>query len=529
MRNLAVLFLFFLTLSCQQAETPAVENQHLPGWPRHGVTYEIFIQSFADSNGDSIGDIQGVIDKLPYLTDLGIKAMWLMPVMESPSYHKYDVTDYRSIHSDYGTMEDFKTLVDQAHQRDIKIIIDLIINHTSDKHPWFIAAKNGNPQYRDYYVWADRDSIADQLAKKETSFDSDNITQWHAPDGDSTKDHYYGFFWGGMPDLNFDNPAVRDEMVDIARYWIEELGVDGFRLDAARHIYPDDQAEKSHAFWSEYYAKLKEIKPDIYLVGEVWENIEDQVPYAAGFSSLFNFDIAFSILESVNNQTQLSAFIHGHGWQVDSTTSFLDVYAESERAYARENKDFLIGTFLSNHDQNRTLSVLGNDPLKGKLAASILLTLPGHPYLYYGEELGMKGTKPDPNIREPFPWGDSYTTTWMEPEFTTATSVASVKQQQSDDYSILSHYKDLIQLRNEYHALSVGSMAVLEQNADELVAFERVYENEKLKIFHNLSDKEISVDAGSAGSVVFATFETPQVGSNMRLPARSTIIINMNN
>ncbi|MDH5380747.1 MAG: alpha-amylase family glycosyl hydrolase, partial [Cyclobacteriaceae bacterium] len=148
------------------------------------VTYEIFIQSFADSDGNGIGDFTGAASKLDYLKELGIEAIWLMPIMPSPSYHKYDVTDYRNIHPDYGTLEDFKNFVEEAHKRDIQVIIDLVINHSSDKHPWFIeAVANPNSQYRSYYVWANKDSIADQIAKKETTFDSDNITQWHAPNG----------------------------------------------------------------------------------------------------------------------------------------------------------------------------------------------------------------------------------------------------------------------------------------------------------------------------------------------------------
>ena len=197
------LSIFYFSCATLTEESPPLTSN----WP-NGVTYEIFVQSFADSDGDGIGDINGMTGKLDYLLDLGIGAVWLMPISPSPSYHKYDVTDYKGIHPDYGTMDDFKKFVEEAHEKNIKVIIDLVVNHTASGHPWFIEASSSpeNP-YRDYYVWADKDSIADQLAKKEISQDSDNITQWHAVNGDTTKEHYYGFFWGGMPDLNFDNPG----------------------------------------------------------------------------------------------------------------------------------------------------------------------------------------------------------------------------------------------------------------------------------------------------------------------------------
>ena len=166
-------------------------------WPL-GVMYEIFVQSFADSDNDGIGDIRGMTAKLDYLRDLGIQGVWLMPISPSPSYHKYDVTDYYGIHPDYGTVEDFKLFVEEAHKRNIRVVIDLVVNHSSSKHPWFQSAvSDPESSYRDYYVWADPDSIKEQIAKKTVTLDSDNITQWHPSSGN--EDYYYGFFWGGMP------------------------------------------------------------------------------------------------------------------------------------------------------------------------------------------------------------------------------------------------------------------------------------------------------------------------------------------
>ena len=188
--NLYLLLLIaLLFLSCDRSNKSETDS-----WP-YGVKYEIFVQSFADGNDDGKGDFNGLTAKLDYLKELGINGIWLMPIMNSPSYHKYDVIDYKSIHPDYGTADDFKNFVREAHKRDIKVIVDLILNHTGSDHPWFQAAiKDKDSPYRDYYVWANKDSIRTQISKKETSLDSDNITQWHAVNGDTLSDHYYGFF-----------------------------------------------------------------------------------------------------------------------------------------------------------------------------------------------------------------------------------------------------------------------------------------------------------------------------------------------
>ncbi|MDX1629785.1 MAG: alpha-amylase family glycosyl hydrolase, partial [Fulvivirga sp.] len=215
-----LIILLFITFgSCTQDQRPDHKYDRPDNPHQNEIAYEIFVQSFADTDGDSIGDINGMTKKLDYLQQLGVSMVWLMPIMPSPSYHKYDVTNYKAIHPDYGTMDEFKSFVSKAHATGIRVIIDLIINHTSSQHPWFIKAiKNPESKYRDYYVWADKDSIATQIAKKEVTLDSDNLTQWHAVDGDTTSKHYYGFFWGGMPDLNFDHPAVRKEIYEIGRF-----------------------------------------------------------------------------------------------------------------------------------------------------------------------------------------------------------------------------------------------------------------------------------------------------------------------
>lgn len=487
-----LLLVTVLTIACQSEQK---SNELISAWPQHGITYEIFVQSFSDSDGDSIGDINGMTQKLGYLQDLGVEAVWLMPIMPSPSYHKYDVTDYRAIHHDYGTMEDFKEFVQEAHNHNIKVVIDLIINHSSSEHPWFKSAiQDKNSPYRDYYVWADKDSVADQLAKKEVSFDSDNITQWHAVNGDTTEEHYYGFFYGGMPDLNYDNPELRAEIYDIGRFWLQEVGVDGFRLDAAKHIYPDDRAKDNHEFWKEFRAEMEKAKPDVYLVGEVWANTDIQAPYAEGFSALFNFDLAFSILETLNKGVNVSAAIAGHSWNADEKGSIVNSYTAGQEKFRQYNPNFAIATFLSNHDQNRVMSVLNNDIEKAKSAASILLTLPGAPYLYYGEEIGMRGMKPDEHIREPFLWetatDDTSRTQWMKPTFTTDESVEPLSEQINDPNSLFNHYKKMIDLRRSSDILTYGDIQMVKQPNPALLVFKRSYNGEELLVVHNVSGEE---------------------------------------
>lgn len=533
--NLKTLTLLALILlvSCSSKDNVR-SDVHQPeptNWWKEAVFYEIFVQSFADSNDDGIGDINGMTSRLDYLSDLGIDAIWLMPMSPSPSYHKYDVTDYSAIHPDYGTMEDFKGFIKAAHQRNIRVVMDFVINHSGYDHPWFQDAMKGkDARYRDYYVWADKDSIAQQIAKKETSFDSDNIRQWHPVDGDETKEHYYGFFYGGMPDLNYDNPEVRKEMYATGKFWLEEVGVDGFRLDAAKHIYPDDRAKDSHAFWKEFKAEMEKVKPNVYLIGEVWSDAGTASPYAMGFSSLFNFDRAFSILESVNKERVITASIAGHGYQIDSAINLADVINTSLPWFEKYNAEFVEASFLSNHDQNRVASVLGNDEAKIRQAAALLFTLPGTPYIYYGEEIGMLGMKPDENIREPMLWNieaaDTARTSWMTPVFTTDESVKPVTQQQKDQRSILSLYKKLIALKKTA-VFTHGDIRNLELGLNQVIAFTRNTDSSSVAVVHNLSGQTLEVPAENLESYPTRWWVSEGVTENAQMitiPAHGSVV-----
>ncbi|MCH7401893.1 alpha-amylase family glycosyl hydrolase [Belliella kenyensis] len=512
--RISIFILLMTTFSCTPEKSNSLENH----WPHSGITYEIFIQSFYDSDGDGIGDINGVTKKLDHIKELGANAIWFMPIMPSPSYHKYDVTDYKEIHTDYGTLDDFKKMIKEAHKKDLKIVIDMIINHTSTEHPWFQESQKGrdNP-YRDYYVWAQKDTIAEFLNKKTITLDSDNIRQWHDPG--HGEDFYYGFFYGGMPDLNFDNPKVRKEIYDIGKFWLEEVGVDGFRLDAAKHIFPDDRPEDNHDFWKEFRAEMTKIKPDVYLVGEVYDMKEVVAPYLPGLPALFNFDFHYTLLEAYEK-------VNGK-LLVEKQKEVLDFYANI-------TDDFIDATFSSNHDQPRLLNSLDQNPKKYKQAINILMTMPGAPYLYYGEEIGMLGKKPDEHIREPFLWdikaNDKGRATWIEPEYSTDEMVTPLAIQKSMSTSYFNHYKEIIKLRNTQQVLALGNLELYEGDApDELMIYYRDYEGERFLVLHNISDQELKMQSPEGFDKLIYNYGSSNVeNGQIRMPGYSTLIISKN-
>lgn len=458
----------------------APAQQRIPGkkyqsWP-HGVSYEIFVRSFADSNGDGIGDINGITQKLDYLKDLGIEAIWLTPICPSPTYHKYDVTDYKAIDPEYGTMDDFKNFVTEAHARKIKVICDLVPNHTSSKHPWFLQAKMGkdNP-YRDYYVWSNPKEIKDTV-------------NWYYPKDENKKpignEKYYGFFWSEMPDLNYDNPKVRAEMIDIAKFWLEETKIDGFRLDAAQHVYDATEVKKNVLWWQEFRAALDEQQKNVYLIGEVVNKDTVVAKYMNNaLTSCFNFDLAVVMLDVAKSETP---------------KNLVDTVIRIRKLYTKSNPNFIDATILSNHDQNRVVDDLNGDLSQAGMAASLLLTLPGAPYLYYGEEIAMQGQKPDENIREPFLWDmpgkDASQTSWMKARFSTDYTVVPLKQQMKDSSSFWHHYKSLLQFRAKNEFMRSGDIAKSKINHPNVCAFYRVWEGDSVLVIHNLSKKEVTLE-----------------------------------
>ncbi|MGE5378569.1 MAG: alpha-amylase family glycosyl hydrolase, partial [Bacteroidota bacterium] len=355
--------------------TPTVVQETPVPWWQEAVFYEIFVRSFSDSNGDGIGDLNGVTSNLDYLQNLGVNAIWLMPVHPSPSYHGYDVLNYYAINPDYGTMDDFKHLLNEAHKRNIHVIIDLVLNHTSDQHPFFQDALRGpQSKYRDWYVWSD----------------TDQGVGWHLAPGDQPV-YYYGQFCDCMPDLNYRNPEVTAQMENVARYWLEKVGVDGFRLDAAKHLIEEgkviENTKSTHEWLKGFFKAYKADNPNAYTVAEVFGADASLAKTYTGnqVDQVFNFEIASGILNSVNG---------GSNSGINSALTFaLQDLPHGEYA-----------TFLTNHDQNRVMSQVVGDVDKARVAAGLLLTAPGVPFIYYGEEIGMSGSKPDEQIRTPMQW-----------------------------------------------------------------------------------------------------------------------------
>lgn len=449
-------------------------------WWNESVFYEIFVRSFYDSDGDGIGDFNGITEKLDYLNDgdpetkkdLGITGIWLMPIHESPTYHGYDAIDYRSINPDYGTMDDFKNFLEAAHERGIKVIIDYVMNHTSTQHPWFQKSASGDAHYRDFYRWSDTNPGYSGPWGQQV---------WHQQNGD----YYYGLFWSGMPDLNYKNPVVKDSMFAISDFWINEIGVDGFRQDAVLYIEEDGPDLKNTdgtlQFWQDFNTNLEAANPDAFAVGEAWEPTDIALQYMTDdrLDYVFEFDLAQAILNGVNNETAAP------------------IISQMQKVY--DDYPFLqYGTFLTNHDQDRVMNVLGEDVEKAKLAASLYLTLPGIPYLYYGEEVGMLGQKPDEDIRLPMQWSDkanagfSEYQPWRTPNSNYADFNVAVMEE--DETSLLNHYKELIHFRSENPQMQTGEYEVGLTSMDDVIAFFRYDENlinTKLVVI-NLSDREIS-------------------------------------
>lgn len=499
-------------------------------WP-YGVRYEIFVMSFADGDGDGKGDFKGLTERLDEITKLGVNGVWLMPVMPSDTYHKYHVTDYKSIDPDYGTVEDFKRFVAEAHKRGIRVITDFVINHTGNNHPWFLSARTGKESpYRDYYVWANKDSVRHQIFKKVKTLDSDNIRKWHAVDGDSTAEHYYGYFNGLCPDLNLDNPRVREEIVDIARFWLLEMGIDGFRMDAAKHIFPDERAPDNHEFWVWFRTEMEKIKPEVYLVGEVWSPAPEVAPYLRGLPSLFNFDLGYAITDVAKAGRD--------------TIGLVQRYKEIRDYYKSITSDYLDATFLKNHDQTRLLTELKGDVNRARMAAAMLLTMPGTPYIYYGEEIGMKGDKlstyedqfgPDAFVREPYVWDvagrDDLETTWERARYSTDSTVVPYREQDRDPASLLNFYRNIIRFRNGEPALTYGDIHESGMHIAEIVSFVRKYQNEELLVLHNVSDVEVTIvlkgEHAGFRRIVFDTIAEDLALENdaLRLPAFSTAIV----
>ena len=482
-----------------------------------GVYYEIFVRAFADSNGDGIGDLNGITAKLDYLKSLGVSGLWLTPINPSPSYHGYDITDYYGINAQFGTAADFQKLLDEAHKRGIAVIIDLVINHTSDQHPWFQSAADPKSPKHDWYSWSNAHTDLNAVSATDTP-------AWHAL-GDQ---HYLGTFTRSMPDLNYDTPAVRREMIKLGEYWLDK-GVDGFRLDAAQHIYFDLKSQrndpkilaKNITWWSDFRHGLDTVKPGAYVVGEVTrDNPEEIAPYFKPLSAAFDFPLATQLIESAKSE------------RAGSLSALLD---RTEAAYRQvTGKSGVDAPFLSNHDQNRVMSQLDGNAQHMRMAAAMLLTLPGHPFIYYGEELGMRGQKPDENIREPMRWHrddqGADETHWKAFSAGDGPEV-SVDAEQADAHSLLHYYTSLIGWRRQISALRDGTLSAWSQANPKIAAWQLSDAQSRVLVVHNLSGTAQTIDVSNAKGHRFDALQKQSepgitlAGGKLQLPPYSSAIV----
>ena len=356
-----------LMLALAGGASPA-ESLHLAqgglgeNWWNDRVFYEIFIRSYQDSDGDGIGDIQGLIERLDYLNDgdpsttddLGVSGIWLMPPAEAYSYHGYDVTDFYAVERDFGTIEDMRRLIAEAHKRGIAVIVDMVVNHTSSRHPWFTASRLGDELYADWYIWADENP---------GYVGPWGAVAWHPAGGR----YYYGVFWDGMPDLNYDNAEVTAAMVDVATFWLNDIGVDGFRLDAIKHIIEvgelQENRPESRQWLSAYEAHLESVKRNSLTVGEIFGGASFVVARYVEEDAIdigFDFKLAEEIISAAHS---------------GSNRDIARAHRNAMRDYGANQ----FATFLTNHDQNRLANQLLGDIGKNKVAASLLLTGPGVP------------------------------------------------------------------------------------------------------------------------------------------------------
>lgn len=423
MKKILLILLVFIT-GCSSAPKAYTQPEV------NSVYYEIFVGSFYDSNGDGKGDLKGVMEQLDYIQKkLGATGIWLMPIHPSPSYHKYDVMDYMAIDPSYGTMEDFDNLVTEMEERGMDLILDLVLNHSSKEHPWFLEAVEGKrsghcSEKCDYYTFTDKATPKYNIIGKDLYYESE--------------------FSDTMPDLNLDNELVRNEIQDITKFWLDK-GVKGFRLDATSHFYNDD-VQKNVEFLSWFNDYAQSIKDDVYIVGEAWKPQSIiQSMYASGIS-FFNFPL------SQNSGNLVSALKSGEG---QALSQYIENYNATIKSH---NPDAFDSIFLSNHDNGRSAGYLAGDPLKQKLAASTYLLLPGNVFIYYGEEIGMLGSGKDENKRLPMLWGTDEGLT-LKPSGADYTEVqdTNVKDQLKNKDSLLNHYKKVIAIRNKYPDIATAT------------------------------------------------------------------------
>ncbi|MBQ6388175.1 MAG: DUF3459 domain-containing protein [Mogibacterium sp.] len=489
----------------------------------HRTTYEVFVYSFCDSNGDGTGDLNGIRTKLDYIEDLGFDALWLTPVHPSATYHKYDVDDYYAIDPEFGTMEDYEALVKECHARGIRVYMDLVFNHTSEDHSWFKAASDylhelpsgwdPDPSYCKYY---DYYNFSREPADGYSYLDG---TEWY----------YESRFWSEMPDLNLNSDAVRGEIRDIMAYWLA-AGVDGFRLDAVTSYFEGDTGANTE-FLRFLTETAHSIDPDCYLVGEAWTDRDTIAAlYTSGIDSLFDFPFAGQggCIEQIMNGARPAA-------------DYVEEMLQAESAYRYANPDYTDAPFYTNHDMERSAGYYPDDNgAKAKMAYAMNLFMTGNAFVYYGEEIGMSGAGKDENKRAPMYWSADP----QDPDMCVGPPYMDevymkyppAADQMNDEMSLHRWFAEVIRVRNAFPAIARGVTEQADSISDDQVAafYRRSDEHDDLLIVMNLRGQtaEKHLPSAGRGSRLAAVLNTNDeniicTGSTVTLPAYSIAVFTM--
>lgn len=458
------------------------------------VYYQIFVGSFSDSDGDGIGDLRGIIERFDYLNDgepnsglsLGVEGIWLSPIFASPSYHKYDTTDYYTIDPQFGTMDDLRELVALCHSRGVQIILDLVINHTSTRHSWFqefTAAHQLGDITSEYYDLYSHASAPVPGATYNTI--------------SGTSEYYECNFSGDMPELNFENELVRQKMVEVAKFYLD-LGVDGFRFDAAKYIYYGEE-NRNYDFWVWYMNELRAIKSDIYTVAEVWDGDGVTFPYFAS-TNCFNFTMS-------QDAGQISQT--AKGGDVDVLTTYMAHYLEQIHSY---NPDAMPITFITNHDMDRAAGFLTVATGRAKVAANLTMLMPGSSFIYYGEEIGLKGSRggsnTDANRRLAMLWGDGDTVeNPVGTDYSSEQTNGTVADQLPDGNSLYNHYKRLIAIRKANPEIAYGTYQALSIPDTKAGGFLSTWEGSTVAVLHNTTESQVTIDLAQVTDVDLTRLE----------------------
>lgn len=500
------------------------------------LCYELFVRSFYDSNGDGVGDLNGVIAKIPYLKSLGIKSIWMMPIEKSPSYHGYDISNYYQISPEYGTIEDLKNLVKELAKENIDLYMDMVFNHSSKINQYFLDS-----------IEAEKNEETDEDSKRFWyNWSSNSKTGYNHCSANGK--YYESRFDSGMPDFNLDNPYVRDEIKNIMKYYLD-LGIKGFRLDAVLYYYYGNNSKNI-----EFLNFLKQSAidlgyPQTYFVGEAWDKSFNN--YTSFYTSKCDSFFAFlTSLDSFGDGTILDATKSGNA------NTFTKNIEKIEAKIKLNNPEGLSSYFLSNHDMDRSAKnfvyydstgKIVSDDSNAKLAANITYLLPGTPYIYYGEEIALKGIRgssdnTDALRRLPFIWSSSNKK--GETSYPEKNNVLSYVQKTSgaeDDAlyttSLLNHYKKVGNVRNKYQVLKSGSFKSLSSKltsyADKVLAYKVYDDNETIYVLTNASSSDtviklsdVTTDIVNIDSSIDNTKKIPSlIDGYLSIGAKSTVIL----